>query len=56
MENSKLDTSKIVKYLKQVEDAKNEAIAIAYDLEEQKTTSKIKEKDIISFNDKDRLL
>lgn len=40
MENSKLDTSKIVKYLKQVEDAKNEAIAIAYDLEEQKTTSK----------------
>ena len=40
MENSKLDTSRIVKYLKQVEDAKNEAIAIAYDLEEQKTTSK----------------
>lgn len=40
MENSKIDTSKIVKYLKQVEEAKNEAIKASYTLEEVKTTSK----------------
>ena len=35
MEHNKLDTTKVVKYLKQVEEAKNEAIKATYDLAEQ---------------------
>ena len=40
MEHNKLDTTRIIKYLKQVEEAKNEAIKAIYDLAEQRTTSK----------------
>lgn len=40
MENNKVDANQIIQYLKQVEDAKNEAIKASYTLEEIKTTSK----------------